>query len=246
MTLLLATALPFEARDLAERLGGDRIVTGRGWRWRGDLGGGPVELVVTGPGARRVHAAADALATPPRAMISSGVAGALRDDLEPGDVVVADSVATFHSSPRRTDDGFRAAAETALGAAGVAWRRERCLGVDEVLASEASKRDAAGQSGAAIVQMEDHVWAERAAAWRVPFLSLRVVLDAVDREVPEAAMRFPWRGPGPLDVLRVVAACPAQIPALIALGRAQSQARRALAAAQAAVLARCAAFPESG
>ncbi len=241
MTLLVATALPFEARDLAASLGGARSEIGRGWRWRGALEGRPLDLVVTGPGARRVHAAADALAVPPRAVISTGVAGALLDDLGPGAVVVAESVATLHSSPRRTDDALRDEAEAGLAELGLSWRRARCLGVDEVLAGEAAKRDAARQSGAAIVQMEDHAWAERAAAWRVPFLSLRVVLDAVDREVPEAAMMFSWRGPGPLDVLRVVAARPAQVPALVALGRAQSRARRALAAAHRAVLPRCAA-----
>lgn len=234
--LTVATALPFEARDFGAALGGTRRELGHGWVRTGSVGATPVQLVVSGPGGRRVAAAADALQEKPSVLISAGVAGALRDELSAGLVVVADSVSTLRSSARSTDPGFRRRAQAALTERGVRWRSDRCLGVDEVLASEAAKREAARQSGAGVVQMEDHVWAARAAAWGVPFLSLRVVLDAVDREVPEAAMLLPWRGPSAVSVIRVLARRPHQIPALFALGRAQSRARRALATALHAVV----------
>ncbi len=231
VTLLVATALPFEAKDFAARVGGGTAPLGRGWVHRGALGSYPVQLAVTGPGARRVRAAADALPAVPSALISAGVAGALRDDLGAGVVVVADAVCALGGPTLRTDETLRECAEAALGEAGRPWCRARCLGVDAVLTSEASKREAAQKSGAAIVQMEDHAWAERAKAWGIPFLSLRVVLDAVDRVVPDIAMRVPWRGPSVLGVARELARRPQELPALVALGQAQRRARRALAAA---------------
>lgn len=234
--LTVATALPFEARDFGATLGGTQSALGRGWVLTGRVGATPAQLVVSGPGARRVAAAADALKTKPSVLISAGVAGALRDELRAGAVVVADSVCTLRSSARSTDPALRALAQAALSECGVPWRSDRCLGVDEVLASEAVKREAGRQSGAGIVQMEDHVWAGRAAAWGVPFLSLRVVLDTVDRELPEAAMLFPWRGPSAASAIRVLVRRPREIPALLALGRAQARARRALAAALHAVV----------
>ncbi len=235
MSLLVVTALPFEARDLAKTIGGARRELGRGWIQSGALDGEPVSLAVTGPGRRRVDAAADALPAPPSVLISAGVAGALRDDLGAGWVVLADSVRRYGAPPHDTDDALLRRAKAALGESALSWRIGGCLGVDEVLVSEASKRRAARQSGCAVVQMEDHVWAERSEQWGAPFLSLRVVLDAVDHALPEAAMQFPWRGPSAWAVARVLAGRPAQIPALLALSRSQTRARRALSRALHAV-----------
>ena len=42
--------------------------------------------------------------------------------------------------------------------------------------------------------MEDHVWCERAAQDRIPFASLRTVIDAMNHDIVPAAAQFPWRG----------------------------------------------------
>lgn len=233
----MATALPFEAADLAASVGGRRRDLGRGWSQQGQWRRVPVELAVTGPGPRRVELAAAALVDPPCAVLSSGVAGALVDDCAPGEVVLAARVCTLDAVSHATDPDLRQRAARALVAARLPARDDACLGVDVVLESEAKKRAAARRSGAAIVQMEDQVWAERAEHWGVPFLSLRVVLDRVDRQIPEAALAFPWRGPSLRDALRILAPRPRELPALLELSWAQRRARRALSAALHCVVA---------
>ncbi len=159
------------------------------------------------------------------------MAGALIDECAPGDLILADRVCEPGGETFDCDPTLRARAERALAGAGQPARSGGCLGVDVVLESEAKKRAAARESGAVIVQMEDHRWAARAARWGVPVLSLRVVLDTVDHHIPEVAMAFPWRGAGVGDVVRALAPRPWEIPALLRLRRAQERATAVLAAA---------------
>ena len=203
--VVVATALPWEAAPLLRRLGGPRETAGEGFGVRGHWRGLALRVLVTGPGPDRVRRAAaqlrwEELRPPPRVLLSGGVAGALHPDLQPGDVVLADAVRNADPSAvpqtHAVDPGWRQRAQDALETVGLPWRGGLCLGVDTVLADAAAKRSAARESGAAVVQMEDHVWAEVAAAGQTPFLSLRVVLDARDQALPEAALDFPWQGSG--------------------------------------------------
>ncbi len=232
-SIWVATALPFEARDLARALGGEREATGRGWSNVGRLGECRVRLLVTGPGAERVERAAVALAERealPAMLLTTGVAGALRPELGVGEIVVASAVCDRSGgSPVATDAACRTRARQALLATGLRWREGVCLGVDRVLPDAHAKRRAAASTGADVVQMEDHVWARQAASWGIPFLSVRVVLDAIDQAIPAAALAFPWRGPGAGEVAVTLLRSPQIAPALAKLGAAQRRARRALA-----------------
>jgi len=232
----VATALPFEARALAQTLARDpevvREETGRGWSIAGRVAGGRVRLLVTGPGRRRVELAIGALERRnerPSLLLCGGVAGALRAELAMGEIVLADVVCAAPARRFETDPRWRDCARRALERTGLGWRQGVCLGVDRVLEAPAAKRGAARLSGAHVVQMEDHVWAERASGWGIPFLSVRAVLDELEHPIPSAALAFPWRGPSATQVAIALWRQPRALGALLKLGAAQRRSEGALA-----------------
>lgn len=233
--LWVAAALPFEGAALERRLAGPRESAGRGYCVRGNLVGRPLRLVVTGPGARRVHAAYEALrgGRAPRAILSTGVAGALRSALAPGQLVLADEIVVFDGVGTRSvgaiDSALAEAMARSLEKSSLVWERASVLACDEILASGDEKQRAGCRSGAAVVQMEDHAWADRAHGDGTAFLSLRCVIDTLSHDIVPAATQFPWRGATPWQVAAVLARNPGSIPGLVRLRAAQKRAASALA-----------------
>ena len=83
-------------------------------RTRGRLGDIPVDLIVCGIGLINAAAATSALCAleRPRAIVNYGCSGAHRDDIDPGDVVIAGHVVHFSSlivlpDGARRYEGFR-------------------------------------------------------------------------------------------------------------------------------------------
>ena len=101
---------------------------------------------------------------------------------------------------------MRQAAWRALHGAGIHAEVGDSLTSPVVLASFAEKHAAAAQ-GAAIVQMEDAEWAEVCAERGVAFCALRVVIDAVDEQVPSEPAAWASR-PNPLVIAAAIARRP--------------------------------------
>lgn len=140
------------------------------------------------------------------AVLSVGVAGGLDPGLTCGDVVICRRVT-------RLENGHAGASwpanahllriiQESLRNARVRARVADSLTTAEVLATT-DQKSAAAETGAAVVQMEDSEWAELCAEHGVPFCALRVVIDAIDVDVPPEPSA--WQGrPNPIEIAMAV------------------------------------------
>ncbi len=125
-------------------------------------------LILSGVGHRRADRAARLLADagPLDALVSAGFAGALSDELRPGDLVLGGS-ADFPADPALLE---RLVSTTPC-------RRGASAAVDAVLNDAAGKADLARRSGALVVDMESGAVGAVARERSLPFLCAKVVLD---------------------------------------------------------------------
>lgn len=197
MTILIATGLRREARIMA-RAGVTAIAGG-------------------GDGARLERMLEAAIAAGGvRAILSSGLAGALDPALGPGDLVIGEE----------GDTRLVAALRHALPDAAVG----RVIGGDVMVASVEAKRALREETGAIAVEMEGHVAARVAARHGLPFATLRAISDAADHALPPAALAG-MRPDGGMAVGAVLASLirrPGQLPALIRTARGAQRGFRAL------------------
>ena len=173
--LIVATALPWEAQTA--RAGA--AIAGRG----------RVRLITSGIGPDRARDAAQQLleTSDPEAItavLSVGVAGGLTNDMRrpaltlPTQIVRQADCATWD-----LDSSLHRRAQRTLNQADFYWRPAISITTPHVLFTRPEKL-AAAETGAQIVQMEDSEWAEACASAELPFLALRVVLDALDDDIP--------------------------------------------------------------
>jgi len=136
-----------------------------------------LRVVRTGMGPRRSERSAARLATEPAgAFAVAGVCGALRDDCEPGDLIVASALLGPAGERIEVD---ASALASALASAGLPVH-EGVIASIARLADGYPRADLA-RSGACAVDMESF-WLARAAAGR-PFAVLRVVTDGPRHEL---------------------------------------------------------------
>jgi hopanoid-associated phosphorylase len=160
-------------------------------------------------------------------IVSVGLGGALSPDLSAGDWVVGERV-TDGATTWETDTVWTKAILAALG--GRAYLGA-LAGSDVMIATAQSKADLHKATGALAVDMESHVAARIASAHDLPFAALRVMSDAADRTLPNAALAGmrPDGGMNLAGVLWALAKAPRQLPALIRTGREAGVAFKALA-----------------
>lgn len=143
-----------------------------------------VVVAVTGMGARKAREAfsrivrqADRLGAPISLVVSTGYAGGLEPTLGPGDLVVGDRLLSTDGGEVYASDG-----EWIERAAGVPGTRRGAIVTAGVLAATRETKAALheGPDGPIAVDMESATLAAEAIARGLPFLALRVVLDAAD------------------------------------------------------------------
>lgn len=198
--ICLLSALEAEARVFLDALDNPAVVAEKPCRWwSGTLEGLPAVVGVTGVG--KVMAAAACQATvdrfSPRAVLFTGAAGALSDDLKVGDVVVARDCVQYDLDLRRfgfavgeiprtglrffpADGGMAAVAET-CNPRGYRVVTGRIATGDLFLSPEGLTHHQAAltQLGASAVDMEGAAAACVAAMNGVPFLLIRYITDLV-------------------------------------------------------------------
>lgn len=209
--LLLLAAMPEEIEALrphirdaaAERLAGREVVVGR-------LAGEPVALAFArwGKVAAASTTAQLVLRLQPRAVVFSGIAGALREDLEVGDLVVARDLyqhdldaspffaptvvpllgrAALPTDGQLAADLLAAAEDWRSAAPDVAPRRILHADIatgDQVIGSrEARDRVRRRVPSAACVEMEGAAVAQVCEEFAVPFACLRLVSDRADERL---------------------------------------------------------------
>lgn len=172
-----------------------------------------IHAVPGGGDAAYLAAELDRRAPHAEAIVSWGLAGALRDDLAIGDWVIGTGVSGGFEHD--CDAAWVVRARAALPGA-----RSGRFHADGLLADAPAKR-ALGAGGSMAVDMESHIAARVAAAHGLPFAILRVVSDRVDDAMPPAVLVS--MGPrGKTAYARVAASLarhPAQVPAFAAFAR---------------------------
>lgn len=179
----LVFALGIEAGGLVDRLSGVVHNSGQGFvAHEGGLHGRRLVLLECGVGRQAAAQGTRALLQGhrPRWVISAGFAGALQPELRQGDIVMANEIADA--------GGLRLAIDFKIGEAALArspgLHIGRLLTVDSIVRTPAEKRALGQQHGALAVDMESSAVAEVCRDERVRFLSVRVISDTVDRELP--------------------------------------------------------------
>jgi adenosylhomocysteine nucleosidase len=163
--------------------------------FRGRIGDTPVALVKTGVGFRNARdATVRAVETlnDIQLVVMTGVAGALRDDLPIGRVVLADKLMTREDGSFRADRILEVPRNhfeiftTALQAAKLQYAAGPMLTSRRAIITGADKRLAHKVSGAVSVDMESAVIAIEADARGLPFVCMRTILDTAGEDLPVA------------------------------------------------------------
>ncbi|WP_417518913.1 hypothetical protein [Minwuia sp.] len=159
-------------------------------------------------------------------LLSFGLAGALVDDLRPGDLLLPAVVTTVDGERFPVDADWWRHAGGLLPAA----RHDLLLGVDQAARTPGQKIFLRESAQAASVDMESHHLARAAHDAGLPFLTIRAISDDRRSTIPQAAMA----GVGPegqeriLNVILSLLHRPNELKALIRLGIGSGQAFRSL------------------
>ncbi|MFQ5774442.1 MAG: purine phosphorylase [Kiloniellaceae bacterium] len=155
-------------------------------------------------GARARAHAARLIAEGAEAVISFGLCGGLDPALRPGDLVLAEEIATSDGRKIPAHAPTRARLLERLEAAGLRPAGGALLGSDRPVAKAAEKAALYATTRARAVDMESHGVALAAEAAGVPVAALRAVADPAERDLPRAALKA--TGPdGRLRLLAVLA-----------------------------------------
>jgi adenosylhomocysteine nucleosidase len=168
--------------------------------------------VICSQGSRLAAALESAIESGASGIISFGVAGGLAPDLVAGDWIAATAVKTGQQL-FPTDQAWRRSLIERLPEA----MQAEIFGMDSPVADPRGKRLLHAQTGAAAVDMESHIAARIAAAYQIPFVACRAIIDPADKPLPPAAL-VGLRPDGTADVvavLRSVLQRPSQVPALV-------------------------------
>ena len=163
------------------------------------------------------------------ALLSFGLAGGLDPSLPSGSVILALEIRTASGKALACDATWQE--RIMAKASGLTLIRAPLAAAARPLTGSNDKARLFAASKAAAVDMESLALAEAAAAAGLPFLALRAVADAADRNLPTAALA-PLSHDGraqPLYVIGRLARRPWELPALVRLGRDAGHAERALA-----------------
>ena len=187
----VVAALPEEIRPLQNRLQkAIKAPLNPGKALQGDLGSHRIVTLATGDGSERAGRGLDRLlaALEIDAVIAIGIAGGLSDDLEVGDVVIANRVTNGSGEVPEPDGEL-----LALGSQLQGVRLGSIYSHSEIAIDPVSKERLWQQEGgqaSQVVDLESASFARVAAARHVPWLAIRAVSDSSDEALPLDFNRF--------------------------------------------------------
>jgi len=176
-------ALGIESGGLVDQLQG--VETSRhkhGTEHAGKLAGKEVVIVESGVGAKAAaRATTEAIKFyQPRWVVSAGFAGGLDDRLRRGHILMADEVASL--AGERLPVGIKLDEQWLAATKGL--HVGRLLTVDGIIRQPAERRRLAAEHGAIACDMETFGVAEACQQHSAKLLSVRIISDAVDDELP--------------------------------------------------------------
>jgi adenosylhomocysteine nucleosidase len=197
--ILIFVALKAEAHPIRARLSDGRAMTdSKANRYQGRIADVPVTLIATGMGLRRARIAAaqamDSLNSIDL-VVTSGVAGGLRDDLTVGQVVLSEQLITCRDDDLQPEQAIDAPAKwlnkcvAALEASRISQAAGPTMTSRRPLMTAADKQRAHLLSGGAIaVDMESASIALEAERRGLPFVCMRTILDTATEDVVGARL----------------------------------------------------------
>ena len=167
----------------------------------------------------------------PRAVVSTGCAGALLEGIGTGDVIVADEIVTADGTTRPTNSRWSERYRQAAASAGIGARRGRLFTSTEMLLGPGAKRAVAERTGAIAVDMEAAAVADCGHAAGTEVGVARVILDPLDLSIPSElpAVTTDSGRPSLARLLTAIARRPRLAADLIRVGASVPRCRAALA-----------------
>ena len=196
----------------------------------GALGDNNLGILLTGIGSSKCEeslAAYDALqGERPNVLISSGLAGALKDTMKPGDLFVPERVRTLKNDANVTADPILREKAVWQGASAI----ETLITMTRLVstAEEKSRLAFFGQA----VDMESAIIMAHFAGMVVPAVTIRAVSDAANEDLPidfdrcltsQGAIK-------PMSLVNAIVKRPGKLPNLVRFGRQSNLAAQKLAA----------------
>jgi nucleoside phosphorylase len=190
----------------------------------------PLGVIQSGPGPERAASAATAaLASGASGLLSFGLAGALRAELVPGDVLLPRRVRSAAGASFDADPEWHAQLDAAVRDLGLEPALDDLLSVPSAITTVAEKAKASA-NGAAAADMESAAIAAAAARAGARFVALRVVVDTAGDELPADIERWiDERGERRIGAALSAALNPKQWRGLWMLAQRYRAARRTLA-----------------
>ena len=154
--------------------------------------GFPLEFHFAGVGPRRAGATMGEVLSKarrrPEGVLMLGVAGAVNPGMETGDLILADRYALDADGGDEADispdAGMLELAEETAAALRMPVSRSGSLTVDHLVVEGSERRELREKYDVGSVNMEDYAVASASARWGVPFLSVRVILDTAEQQIP--------------------------------------------------------------
>jgi hopanoid-associated phosphorylase len=187
------------------------VVVGLAFEARIAAGPG-MSVICSGDGRNLASSLASAVRDGCGGLVSFGVAGGLRPDLEPGACVVASAV-LFGDRRIPTDPTWSQNLIDTVPGAVVGT----LAGVPSPITTPDAKRALHLGTGAIAVDMESHIVASVAARHAIPMAAIRVITDPAVRALPKSAIAA-MRPDGTTDVgamLRLLLKNPGELPAIL-------------------------------
>ncbi len=209
---------------------------------------GRVTVHVTGMGKdmalKGMAALLESRPVKPDCILSLGFAGALRDELKTGDLVLSQRLyAVGEDSPIESDASLLSLAKDVLDSSDTRrYAISDSLTVPRVVLDAEEKGRLAFSITSSVVNMEDYWVAQSSAMHGIPFLSVRAVLDTAEQSLPPFAARLEHNG-ALIRALRLGAnltARPGYVPGLVKLAKQAGVAQRSLASFGVSFLSRIA------
>lgn len=223
-------ALPQESSEFLRRLRDKSRLDRNGSRViRGNIDDREIEVLHTGVGEKLCRERLGKFLQSQKfeLLISSGFAGALDDQLEPGDLLLAENFSTAY--PRKNHSSF---SELEI------WTGN-LMTVPALIHSSDERSKLAHTSGASAVDMETEFIARACAEHGIPLLSLRVITDTprhVFPAPPNILFDIARQRPNPFKLAKFFVTHLTRVPSLVQFARRISEARKTLANALVAIL----------
>lgn len=161
----------------------------------------------------------------PDLVISSGLAGALKEGLKPGDLIVPIKARTLRNDANADSDSVLRERAIQRGALPI----ETLITVDRIVPTAEEKARLAFFGEA--VDMESAIIMSHFAAATVPVLTIRAISDAANEDLPIDFDRCltPQGAIKPMSLVNAIVRRPSKLPNIVRFGRQSNQAAQRLA-----------------